>query len=236
MMRAFLINLDRQPERLASATQELNRLNLQISRLSATDMQKLTPEKGDLVTLGVKACWQSHRSVFRIISQENLPYALIFEDDITIREYARITEFLRNFEFSDWDLIQLGFITPGIQNKLLRNFKNLESSVFRGIAAITRLLPGNTRMLSNRMRVRLALTTPKGFVPDDFLPGTHAYLVSNRLANKSLLLNSPQFLSADDYFVALSHMRSFKCIRSRTSLFAQRNLPGMGKDRFINQV
>ena len=235
MIPTFIINLDRQPERLNSAMLELGGLNLELSRLSAIDMHTIDPEKGDLVTLGVKACWQSHLKVFKIMDRDQIPYALIFEDDLHVKDLRGINSILDGLDISSWDLIQLGFITPGIQNKLFRIFKNLETFIFRFIGSICMLYPRENSKTLQRLRVRLALATPKGFVPDDFLPGTHAYLISNRLARASLILNSPQFLSADDFFIALSHMRSFKCLRVKRSLFGQKKFPGIGKVRFIHQ-
>ncbi len=234
-MKIYVINLDRQPERLVSVDSELKRSGLTYQRISAVDMNDLTSEPSDLVTLGVKACWQSHVKVFELISQGDEPYALILEDDASIVNLQKFENLLSNFDFSEWDLVQLGYISPGIYNRLKQTFKKSESAFFSFLSNIVELSSTLEKRLGSRLRVIEAKKNPKGFISFDFMPGTHAYVVSKKMASILIGLNSPQFLSADDFFSALVRMRSFKSIRVRESLIIQKPFAGFPGDRFIIQ-
>lgn len=234
-MKTYLINLDRQLERLSSATLELAMVDLSHVRVSAVDMFDLVLNEEDLVTSGVRACWLSHLKVLQLIAEGKEPRALVLEDDIEILDKKGILKVLSSPDLNSWDLIQIGFITPGVLNKLTRRFRNIEHDFFKVIHFVSLHSPLAQKILGNRLRVRLAGRVPSGFVGDDFLPGTHAYLISQQMAKSVLSLNSPQFLSADDFYSALSHMRSFKCIRLKKSYIGQKDFPKFGGDRFKNQ-
>jgi GR25 family glycosyltransferase involved in LPS biosynthesis len=233
-MKIYLINLDRQPERLSSAKDELSRIGVTPERINAVDMLDESMSHSDYVTNGVRACWLSHLKVLEQISRGNEPIAMIVEDDLRILNTNRIKAFLGDDTLHGWDLVQFGFITPGFLNKLIRLFRNFEHSFFWTIFFISSHFSFRTQLLS-RLRVRHSGGTPRSFVPDDFLPGTHAYAISREMATAVLSLNSPQFLSADDFYMALAHMRTFKVIRSRRSLIGQKNFQGFGGERFKAQ-
>lgn len=234
-MKTYLINLDRQPERFASATHELESVGLSPSRVNAIDMFDLEMNDEYFVTSGVRACWLSHLKVLQLIADSEEPRALILEDDIEILDIKRVTSILISSELQSWDLVQIGFITPGLLNKLTRIYRNMEHNFFKVVYYISTRNKFAQRILGDRLRVRLAGMVPSGFIGDDFLPGTHAYLISKQMAQSILRLNSPQFLSADDFYTALSHMRSFSCIRSKVSHVGQKDFPKFGGERFKNQ-
>jgi GR25 family glycosyltransferase involved in LPS biosynthesis len=234
-MKIYVINLDRQPERLKSVDSELIKSGLTYQKISAVDMHDLTSESSDLVTLGVKACWQSHVKAFQLISQGDEPYALILEDDASILNLQKFGHLISNFEFCHWDLVQLGYISPGIYNRLQQTFKRLESALFNFLSNLVELSSAFEKRFGSRMRIIEAKKNPKGFISFDFMPGTHAYVVSKEMASILIGLNSPQFLSADDFFSALVRMRSFKSLRVCKSLITQKPFSGFPGDRFIIQ-
>jgi GR25 family glycosyltransferase involved in LPS biosynthesis len=220
---------------LKSVDAELQKYALTYQKISAVDMNDLISEPSDLVTLGVKACWQSHVKAFELISQGDEPYALILEDDASILNARRFKELISNFEFCKWDLVQLGYISPGIYNRLKQTFKTLESVLFNFLSYIAESSSAFENRIGSRLRVIEAKKNPKGFISFDFMPGTHAYVVSKKMATILIGLNSPQFLSADDFFSALVRMRSFKSLRVRKSLITQKPFSGFPGDRFIIQ-
>ena len=234
-MKIYVINLDRQPERLVSVDSELKRSGLTYQRISAVDMNDLTSEPSDLVTLGVKACWQSHVKAFQLISQGEEPYALILEDDASVLNVQKLDYLLSNFKFHEWDLVQLGYISPGIYNKLKHAFTTSESAFFNFLSKLAELSSLFEKRIGSRLRVIEAKNNPKGFISFDFMPGTHAYVVSKKMASILIDLNNPQFLSADDFFTALVRMRSFKSLRVRRALITQKPFSGFPGDRFIIQ-
>jgi GR25 family glycosyltransferase involved in LPS biosynthesis len=90
---AFVINLDSRPDRLAEFTAMAASLNLSFRRISAVDARKI--DAGPLADwwrtylyndfsapqIGQVGVLASHRKVWQTIVDENLPQALVFEDD-----------------------------------------------------------------------------------------------------------------------------------------------------------
>ena len=93
---AFLINLDRHPDRLASARARLARVGVHAERVAAVDGAALSPAarraavsrfhallaRGRLYTPGQIGCALSHHAVYRRMIDEDIPAALVFEDDV----------------------------------------------------------------------------------------------------------------------------------------------------------
>lgn len=94
-MTAFLINLDRHPDRLAAAQARLAQAGVKTARVAAVDGAALSPAarraavarlhallaRGRLYTPGQIGCALSHHAVYRRMAAENIPAALVFEDD-----------------------------------------------------------------------------------------------------------------------------------------------------------
>ena len=97
-MTAFLINLDRHPDRLAAAQTRLLQAGVKAVRLPAVDGASLSPAarraavarfhavlaRGRLYTTGQIGCALSHRAVYRRMVDEDIPAALVFEDDVLL--------------------------------------------------------------------------------------------------------------------------------------------------------
>ncbi len=93
-MHAFVINLKRRPDRLADMERELGRVGLAFERVEAFDARNESL-KGKVAwvkayvynflkapPIGHIGVYASHRRVWQIIVERNLPQALVFEDDI----------------------------------------------------------------------------------------------------------------------------------------------------------
>ena len=95
-MTAFLINLDRHPDRLAAAQTRLAQAGVHAERVAAVDGYALSPAerraavarfhailaRGRLYTPGQIGCALSHHAIYRRMIAENIPAALVFEDDV----------------------------------------------------------------------------------------------------------------------------------------------------------
>ena len=95
---AFLINLDRHPDRLAAAQKRLSQVGVEAVRFPAVDGSALSPAArraavsrfhallahGCLYTPGQIGCALSHHAVYRRMIDENIPAALVFEDDMLL--------------------------------------------------------------------------------------------------------------------------------------------------------
>ncbi len=96
-MKVFLINLDKRPDRLAFVKKQLDEQSISFERFAAVDGSKMTLETQTLVdvkrfiieqkkepVIGEVGCAMSHRAIWQKMVDENLEYALILEDDITL--------------------------------------------------------------------------------------------------------------------------------------------------------
>lgn len=97
-MKAFLLNLDKDADRLAAADQQLKTLGIQYERVSAVYGKDLTQDqlrecfnpfrarlyKGVKSSLGIIGCTLSHLSVYKRMIDEDIPVALIMEDDLRL--------------------------------------------------------------------------------------------------------------------------------------------------------
>lgn len=99
-MRIFLINLDKNTDRLASTDAQLRHLNLPYERLQAVVGKDLTrAEKrrcwakfhswcvmGRVIQDGELGCALSHQAVYHRMVEESIPMALVLEDDCRLAE------------------------------------------------------------------------------------------------------------------------------------------------------
>ncbi|SES66763.1 glycosyltransferase family 25 protein [Thalassotalea agarivorans] len=117
----FVINLDRSKSRWQQVTSRLSQLNLEHQRVSAVDGKTLQVEDISQVysatlnkslfrydlTLGEIGCYLSHRHIWQTMVDQQIPYAVILEDDINIQtEFAHVLDML--VQYSDWELVKLG--------------------------------------------------------------------------------------------------------------------------------
>ncbi|MCX8568566.1 glycosyltransferase family 25 protein [Aminobacter sp. MET-1] len=92
MIRAYVINLDRSPERMLQMRDMLQQLDLPFQRISAVDGNALSPELIDEVTrlapgqksptAGQVGCFLSHRLAWEQIAGGQDDYGLVLEDDV----------------------------------------------------------------------------------------------------------------------------------------------------------
>ena len=114
----FLINLDRDAERLQAMTQELGRIELAFQRVPAIygtqvpDYLRryfLDPDGNIASNLkrGEVGCYASHLHILHEIVNRNLPHALVLEDDLHFSDrFAELLEQLLRFP-RVWDIIRL---------------------------------------------------------------------------------------------------------------------------------
>ena len=93
-MKAYCINLDRRPDRLAHMTRQAEALDLVFERVCAVDGRD--PEvaaaaarcgvglTGLRMSAGAYGCFQSHREVWRRLLASGEGHAMVFEDDLVL--------------------------------------------------------------------------------------------------------------------------------------------------------
>lgn len=103
-MKAYLINLDRRPDRLEHMSRQLGQLGIPFERIVAVDGSDpavALQAKGCVPGVGGKimsqnayACFQSHRQAWLRVSESDHPYGIVMEDDLVLS--PGITEFMND--------------------------------------------------------------------------------------------------------------------------------------------
>lgn len=205
MIQKYLINLDNRPDRLETSAKQLHNLGIDFRRISATDGNNLPGNS--FLTSNVLACWQSHLLAYKTFLSSEAKYALILEDDFEVLKPSHFELNMDKWSSTEYDLVQIGFLLPGFYNKFRIVFEEIEKLFFKLLSKIALLL--KLQSLSSRLRVREATATPIWMTASSFLPGTHAYLINRSLA-EAIIKEGASNLSADEYFISLAKMRSFK--------------------------
>ena len=95
-MKSFIINLDRNPERLAVIGSRFAALGMGFDRIRAVDARALSSDEIDAfrrrcptmpwVHAGQIGCFLSHLAAWRSIAAGAAPYAAVFEDDVHVSD------------------------------------------------------------------------------------------------------------------------------------------------------
>jgi GR25 family glycosyltransferase involved in LPS biosynthesis len=226
----FLINLDERKDRLESSTQKMMEIGLEFTRIPAVSYSDV--EKSFFLTSPVLACWKSHLKTYASLIATDFDYALVLEDDFLIYSPKKFGKFLAHIDLEKYDLLQLGFLLPGFLNRLRWLYEELEKLIFTTVGLLS--ISVGLKSLTGRLRIAEARSASIKFTQSSFLPGTHAYLISREMALALTKLDSPQ-LSADEFFIALSKMRSFRMSRFWRSLITQDHSAPSINNRFLKQ-
>jgi glycosyl transferase family 25 len=117
--KIFLINLARSKDRLACCRAEFNKAGLPFERIEAIDGVDLTQaqvneyyqwHRSDYykeLSKGELACYLSHREAWQKIIDENLDFAVIFEDDIGVSSQTPDAIHAISGIKQEWDYIKL---------------------------------------------------------------------------------------------------------------------------------
>jgi len=97
-VRLYVINLERSPDRLAHLRQQFAKFGLDFTRIEAVDAWHLSAaQRQDVqsrniwtqeLTGGEIACFLSHAKALEKFIADNLPYGVIFEDDVILGKLA----------------------------------------------------------------------------------------------------------------------------------------------------
>jgi len=225
MISAYLINLQKEVERRIFSQELWPFPDIPMKVVNGVDQNQITAK---YVTTGVAAIWASHLRAMETFLTSGEEFGIILEDDYQISDISEFSKILNLARTVNADFIQLGFLTTGIDVFIEKHLKNTQNLVFRiGIAA-----PIIGTRIAHRMRVREASDTPPLLVSYQVLPGAHAYVISQKLARAITENQNEQFLAADDFFMSLAPMRTFRMYRAKNSCVNQREIPSTIGDRF----
>jgi GR25 family glycosyltransferase involved in LPS biosynthesis len=226
----YVINLEKDADRWESVLEETEDSFFNTFRVDAINARDL-PDP-DFVSSGVRAAWLSHLKAMRDFLESDADFALIAEDDFHISSLDELASHLENLKAFNWDMVQFGFLKPGIDTKIKILIADTENLIFRLLGRLSRLPLLSSKSFSSRMRVKQSLETPLGFVVDDCQPGAHFYLVRRSFCRSISKLNDPQFLSIDDFYMSLSRMRTFTMLRVKRNVAIQKPFSPWDGPRF----
>lgn len=226
----YVINLEKDVERWQSVLQETGDSFFNVNRVEAINACELSEH--DFVSQGVQAAWLSHLKAIGAFLASDAEFAIIAEDDFHITSRSELIRIIENLESLEWDMVQLGYLKPGVDTKIKIFISHTEGIVFNLLGRLSQF-PGLTaKSFSSRMRVVQSLHIPRGFVLDDCQPGAHFYLVRRSFCKSISMLNDPQFLSIDDFYTSLSKMRTFRMLRIKQNLATQKPFSAWVGPRF----
>lgn len=107
--KVYVINLDRDTERLQKMTEQLTRLNIEFTRFPAVlgSQVKTSHHLTDMClkycTDGIKGCAMSHKTIWEDMIKHNYKHVLILEDD------AEFAEDFENLFRTGWDQVPKDF-------------------------------------------------------------------------------------------------------------------------------
>jgi GR25 family glycosyltransferase involved in LPS biosynthesis len=235
---AYLINLDRRPDRWNEFLAKSRSLELPISRFSAVDGHEISKSELRLPP-AVAACWMSHQAVAEEFLDSGAEYCLVLEDDIDLnhKSIARLKN-LWEKSLQDIDLLQIGFCVSHdrLSNRirhstqyrlvgLLYRFGLLRFTYFR---RILRFIYGYEFCSLKQINQPVAAMT--------FELGTHAYIMSSKFAHAMLAFNYPVYLPADLAMMELTKTHEYNVFRLNRSLINQSDSPSSISNASANSL
>lgn len=125
-MKTFVINLDKDTERMRFMHEQLTRIGIPYERESAIygkhyfptkeeyDADKAQAAGGHILLPGEVGCALSHARVIQKIVTEQLPYALILEDDVTLpTDFKAVLEREIAKNNNDWEYLLFDYVPVG---------------------------------------------------------------------------------------------------------------------------
>jgi GR25 family glycosyltransferase involved in LPS biosynthesis len=243
MIQSFYINLRTRKDKRKFIESQFQEFKNPPKRVIAIrSLRKVS--KNVMVTPQVAACWLSHEKVYGILKKSKINSAIILEDDAKIDKdiIRNWNSLILKFEASDLDCLQIGYLDIGIRNKILRKLHDIswiiEILFLRFLMSLSPIdsLIRRTRVRRAKKAFQISSTFGLGFLkPDDFLPGTHSYLIKKDFAMKLIDINSPIVFSADQLFMSISKMKSFEIWRTTKNFSTQETnfKSDIGEDRFL---
>lgn len=235
---AFLINLDRRPDRLLEFIEKSSSLEFPIKRFPAVDGHDLS--KSELRTPPpIAACWMSHQGVAQKFLESDAEFCLVLEDDLSLtKDSISALNQLWYQNFQHLDLLQIGFCVN--HNKLSNRV--VYSRLIRTTNLLERLrlfsVPWIQQILKIIYGYRIShLEGIKYCVAENsFELGTHAYLISRKFAEKMISFNRPVYLPADLAIMEIVKTGKFQSFRLIRSLINQSESPSSISNASANSL
>jgi GR25 family glycosyltransferase involved in LPS biosynthesis len=240
MIKTYLINLEKDRDRLHHMQEQLLRAGIQFSRIEAVNGRKIKDEHSPLwnhylesrktennnisreLTCGEIGCSFSHQLCYKDFLASGAEYALIMEDDLLIEmNFKTIFEDIVRINNSgnNWNLIQFSYtdfsrittIFCVCLSLLKKEIIKIKNN-FR-IFNLVRLFAVPIFNFFIYIREYIGIHYIKGLRRNIFRnqPGTGCYMIDRRAAERLILINSGALYSADNAIV--DHLFKHKDIK-----------------------
>lgn len=198
-MKVFSMALRRAPERCVYMENQLKGLGLDYEIVDSVDFKAYTEEEfkqfyneeakqaNPYLTFGGIACGQSHIKIFKRIIEQNLPCALVLEDDAALPANIKEVLALIEKEIGEDEIIALSYYTHS----------------------------GNTTLLSNKGRKKLGRGLDLAYPVDIMdLASTMAFVIGSKVAKKMINSLSPVAFAPDKWghHYELGVFSSLRCV------------------------
>jgi GR25 family glycosyltransferase involved in LPS biosynthesis len=230
---ALVINVHARTDRRVSISQHLVDKGVKFEIVRAVEPEEPSSAEKLFLTDTAKAVWLSHQKCLKIAAIKEAP-TLILEDDAVLKMTLPQIEALSSImSVHGIDFIQLGYLNINVAETVSIKLRNTYGFFTRNAIASGLFRVFGFKEVGRAKKQTWRTELPKNFVVNDVRYGAHCYLVSPKFASQILALNSPAFLPADDFYVALSRAKSFKMIRLKESLCQQDGSESSFSKRFL---
>ncbi|WP_438334579.1 glycosyltransferase family 25 protein [Edwardsiella tarda] len=141
-MKTFVVNLEKDIQKRKDITNECNKSNIEFDIIEAISGAMLKQDELDLLidkkaqfylTKGEIGCSLSHLSIYKRIISENIPYALILEDDAILNDgvndvISAIESIIDPEKNHAYLLYKTGYVYQNIEIKLSDKYRLYESN------------------------------------------------------------------------------------------------------------
>ena len=231
--QTLVINVEERSSRRDLMASRLLDKGIRGDFLKACEPKDLQDRQKRFLTDTAESVWQSHLLCLKRASIFTHP-TLILEDDAIINfQKIEIDYWVQQMEAHGLDFIQIGYLKINLAESIDIMIRNCYSFFTRQAFAANFFELFGFKEVGRARNQEWRKLLPKDFIVNDVRYGAHCYLVSPKFANEILVLNSPAFLPADDFYVSLAHAKSFKMIRLRKSRSTQDGSPSSFTNRFL---
>jgi GR25 family glycosyltransferase involved in LPS biosynthesis len=183
---AYLINLDRRPDRLAEAGPAIEKAGYQFIRFPAVDGNKAGVPKGYKAGGGAYGCKLSHVAVLKDAISRGLDTVTVFEDDVVFVDgfQEKLAELMQKVNEIDpaWQAVFLGgqHMKPPVRVKdnvvLCTDCHRTHAYVVRGeyIKKLLEVFEGTETHIDHAWGAHQVADKPKIYAPDQWLCGQSA--------------------------------------------------------------
>tara|TARA_B110000503_G_C7153135_1_gene416071 strand:+ start:2285 stop:2980 length:696 start_codon:yes stop_codon:yes gene_type:complete len=192
-LTAYVINLDRRPDRFIAFEKNFMGTNFVVNRVPAVDGGHLPPNINSPLSSSQQACWLSHLKVIDMFIESEEEHCLVFEDDAVpstrsmLEIEKTISQVLTSMKQHSIPFVQLGHIVHLYKMFSRQGVGHRIVQIGLGLASRTLKVNATHKLLKSQCRA-----------------GTHALLLSRKAALALRGVNNPPVFGADDFYMAVA--------------------------------